>query len=222
MHYETHLKNHGLRHDPFKALVVPRPIGWVATVSREGVRNLAPYSFFNMVSDQPPMVIISSEVGKDSITNILETGEFTCSLVTKALHAQMNMTSAKVDAAVDEFELAGLAAAPSAYVKPPRVAESPAALECRLWKAVSLPPPDGQTESHYTVLFGRVVGVYIDDAVIRDGRVDMAAIEPVARLGYMDYTVVNAASIFSANRPDVAADGRTAVIESKPWDGQYR
>lgn len=222
MHYDTALKNHGLRHDPLKALVVPRPIGWVATVSREGVRNLAPYSFFNIVSDQPPMVIISSEVGKDSITNILETGEFTCSVVTQALHGQMNMTSAKVHADVDEFELAGLAAAPSVFVKPPRVAESPAALECRLWKAVSLPPPDGHAESHYTVLFGRVVGVYIDDAVIRDGRVDTAAIAPVARLGYMDYTVVTAASMFSANRPDVAADGRTAVIESKPWDGQYR
>ena len=222
MHYDTALKNHGFRHDPLKALVVPRPIAWVATVSCDGVRNLAPYRFFNIVSDQPPMVIISSEVGKDSITNILETGEFTCSLVTRSLHAQMNMTSAKVDASVDEFALAGVTAAPSAFVKAPRVAESPAALECRLWQTVSLPPPDGHADSHYTVLFARVVGVYIDDAVIRDGRVDTAAIEPVARLGYMDYTVVNAASIFSANRPNVAADGRTAVIESTPWDGQYR
>lgn len=222
MHYDTALKNHGMRHDPLKALIVPRPIAWVATVARDGTRNLAPYSFFNMVSDQPPMVMISSEVGKDSITNILETGEFTCSIVTRALHGQMNMSSAKVDASVDEFVLAGVEAAPSTHVKPPRVAKSPAALECRLWKAVPLAPPDGHEDPHYTVLLARVVAVYIDDAVIRDGRVDSAALEPVARLGYMDYAVVNAASIFTANRPDVSADGRTAVIESKPWDGQYR
>jgi len=226
MHYDTETRQHGLRHDPFKALVVPRPIGWISTVGRDGARNLAPYSFFNAVCDQPPVVLFSSGGHKDSLRNIEETGEFTCSMATWALRDQMNLSSAPVQRGVDEFVLAGLTPAPSVMVKPPRVAESPAAFECRLWKMVELPEPAARpgraTPARYTVVFGLVVGVYVDDACIRDGRVDTAAMRPLARMGYMDYAVVTPETTFSLNRPTVDADGRSAAVVPGEWDGVYR
>jgi flavin reductase (DIM6/NTAB) family NADH-FMN oxidoreductase RutF len=222
LHYDTKTKDHGMKHDPFKAVVVPRPIGWISSVSPEGILNLAPYSFFNIVSDEPHMVMFSSGGRKDTQRNIEASGEFTCSLVTDALRENMNMSSAAVSPDVDEFNLAGVTPAPSVYVKSPRVAESPVALECKLWKTVSLPPPHGQTESFWTVMFGLVVGVYIDDQYIRDGRVDTVALRPVSRLGYMDYSVVTPESIFRINRPTVGPDGHEAKVEDKPWDGVYR
>ena len=128
MFYETNVNNHGLEHDPFKALVAPRPVGWVSTLSKNNEVNLAPYSYFNAVSDAPPMVMISSNQRKDTLTNIEETGEFVCSLATYRLRDAMNMSSAVVDKNVSEFDLATLASADSQLVAPPRVADSPAAL----------------------------------------------------------------------------------------------
>jgi flavin reductase (DIM6/NTAB) family NADH-FMN oxidoreductase RutF len=224
MHYATqdrreHLK-HGLSHNPFKAIVAPRPIGWITTVDRAGVLNLAPYSFFNAVAEVPPMVMFASAGRKDSLRNIEETGEFTCSIATQALAEQMNLSSASVANDVDEYTLAGLATAPSLVVKPPRVAMSPAALECRLWKTVDLPAREGVTE--VTVLFGEVVAIYIDERFVKDGLVDTAAMRPVARMGYMDYAVVTPETSFTLNRPETAADRRSARVTPGPWDGGYR
>ena len=222
MHYDTRMNNHGLKHDPFKALVSPRPIGWISTVSSQGILNLAPYSFFNAVGDRPPMVMFSSAGRKDSLSNIEQTGEFVCSFVSNALRDRMNMSSAPVNAGVNEFQLAGLAPAPSVLVKPPRVAESPAALECRLWKIQPLPAPPGKSEPAYWVVFGEVVGVYIDEAYLKDGMFDVAAAQPLARLGYMDYAVVNQQTLFTLNRPQVGEDGDSATLVPGPWDGVYR
>jgi flavin reductase (DIM6/NTAB) family NADH-FMN oxidoreductase RutF len=138
--YETIANKHGLKHDPFKALVAPRPIGWISTIGKDGICNIAPYSFFNAVGEKPHYVIFSSAGRKDSLLNIEETGEFVCSLATWDLRFNMNMTSAAVPRGVDEFPLGDLTAAPCRLVKPPRVKESPAALECKHWKTVELPP----------------------------------------------------------------------------------
>lgn len=222
MHYDTASNAHGMKHDPFKALVVPRPIGWVSTVGKDGSRNLAPYSFFNAVSDRPPVVLFSSAGHKDTLRNIEETGEFTCSIATWDLRDAMNLSSAPVAYPVDEFEVAGLEAADSVHVKAPRVARSPAAFECKLWKTLQMPVDPAKPQLVYTVVFGLVVGIYIDEAVIRDGQVDTGAMRPLARLGYMDYAVVTPETMFTLNRPTVAADGRTATVVAGPWDGVYR
>ena len=208
MHYATaerkaHTK-HGLRHDPFKALVAPRPIGWITTVSESGVVNLAPYSFYNAVSEQPKMVMFSSTGRKDSLRNIETTGEFTCSVVSHELAAAMNLSSAGVASDVSEYALAGLATAPSLVVRPPRVEAAPAALECRLWKTIELPHGDADP-THY-VVFGEVVALFIDDRIVKDGRVDTAAMRPVARMGYMDYVVVTPETSFTLVRPPIAVD----------------
>ena len=220
LHYDPVNGRHGLKFDPFKALVVPRPIGWIGTLSREGVPNLAPYSFFNAVSDHPPIVMFSSHGHKDSLRNIEATGEFTCSLATLDLCDPMNLSSAKVTPEVDEFALSGLTATAGVAVKAPRVGESPAALECRLWKMLEL--PTAGRHAGYTVVFGNVVGIHIDDRFIRDGLVDTAAMKPVARLGYMDYSVLSHANAFSLNRPTVSEDGREATVVPGAWDGVYR
>ena len=220
MHYDTAKRDHGLPHDPFKALVVPRPIGWVSSIGKDGVVNLAPYSFFNAVSDRPPMLMFSSAGTKDSLRNVLETGEFTFSLATWALRDKMNLSSAMVARSVDEFELAGLTKAASRFVAPPRVAESPAAFECRLWQTLPLPaPPSGEG---YTLVLGMVVGVYIDEAYIKDGLVQSGEMRPLARLGYMDYSVLTPESMFTMNRPLPSDDGLSASVKPGPWDGVYR
>ncbi|MCH8239530.1 MAG: flavin reductase family protein [Proteobacteria bacterium] len=197
MFYETGENNHGLPHDPFKALIAPRPIGWISSLDPDGVVNLAPYSFFNAVSDRPPFVMFSSSVRKDSVRNIEATGEFVCSLATYELKDQMNQTSAMVGPEVDEMALAGLTPAPCNLVKPPRVAESPAAFECKYYKTLSLPGLDGSEGN--LVVIGEVIGIHIDDDAIKNGRVDTAKLRPIARLGYMDYAVVDA--VFSMDRP---------------------
>jgi flavin reductase (DIM6/NTAB) family NADH-FMN oxidoreductase RutF len=222
MHYETGARPGILRHDPFKAIVVPRPIGWIGTVSPEGVNNLAPYSFFNALSDAPPVVVFSSSGHKDSLRNVEATGEFTCSIATYALREQMSLSSATVPESVDEFAMTGLTAAPSKYVRAPRVAQSPVALECRLWKMLPMPVPPGRTEPVWTAVFGLVVGVYIDDAVLRDGMLDIAAIQPIARMGYMDYSVTRADTLFTLNRPEVGPDGKVKQPSPEKWDGVYR
>lgn len=222
MHYATaekreHLK-HGLRHDPFKAIVAPRPIGWISTVSPTGVLNLAPYSFFNAVSDAPPMVMFSTVGRKDSFRNIEANGEFTCSVASQDLVDQMNLSSAAVASEVDEYALAGLATAPSLLVAPPRVAASPAALECRLWKTLDLPG-----EGSPVVVFGHVVAIYIDPRVVTaEGLLDTAAMRPLARMGYMDYAVVTPETTFTLNRPRVSDDRHSASVTPGPFDGVYR
>jgi flavin reductase (DIM6/NTAB) family NADH-FMN oxidoreductase RutF len=205
--YETLTNNHGLRHDPWKALVVPRPIGWISTIGKDGVCNLAPYSFFNAVSEKPHYVVFGSSGLKHSVHNIQETGEFVCSLATYDLRYKMNTTSAAVPRGVDEFPLAGLTAAACKLVAPPRVKESPAAFECKLWQIVDLPPAAPGGPSGYHLVIGLVVGIHIDDAFIRDGVVDTGAMRPIARLGYMDYAVVTPETIFSIQRPAVDGEG---------------
>lgn len=224
MHYATtvpraHL-DHGLRHDPFKALVVPRPIGWISSVGPAGVVNLAPYSFFNAVADVPKMVMFSSNGRKDSLRNIEANGEFTCSIVSQALADAMNLSSATVASDVSEYALSGLDMAPSLVVGPPRVAAAPAAFECRLWKTLEL--PHGPDEPAHYVVFGHVVAIYIDDRFVADGVVDTAAMRPVARMGYMDYSVVTPETTFTLKRPEVTADRRGASVSPGAWDGKYR
>jgi flavin reductase (DIM6/NTAB) family NADH-FMN oxidoreductase RutF len=201
MFYRPGRDPHGLAHNPFKALVAPRPIGWISTLDAEGRRNLAPYSFFNAIADSPPMVLYSSngtKTGpvterKDTAANIRATGEFVVNVVPYALHEAMNRSSAPLPAGVDEFEAAGLTPAPSHEVAPPRVAEAPAALECRVWRIIDLP---GEAN---TLVIGTVVGIHIDDRVIRDGMVDVTRYAPVARLGYLDYAAVH--EVFQLARP---------------------
>lgn len=202
MFYDTR-GGHGLEHDPFKSLVVPRPIGWISTRDANGRANLAPYSFFNAVSSHPPIVMFSSngqhlEGGiKDSAKNAEETGEFVCNIATWELREQMNATSAMLARDVDEFERAGLTPATSVLVRAPRVEESPVNLECRYLQTVSL-PSDDPAGANYTV-FGIVVGIHIDQSIIKGGRIDMDAFKPIARLGYMDYTTVD--TVFTMERP---------------------
>jgi len=198
MFYSPKFEDHGLRHDPFKAIVAPRPIGWITAMSRAGAINLSPYSFFNAISSRPHIVMFSSEGYKDAVAFVEETGEFTCSLATKALDQQMNLTSAPLPRGVGEYGHAGLAMAPSRFVAPPRVAESPAALECRLLSVQQLRDLDGNEVPRWLVL-GQVVGIFIDDAFIRDGRFDIVAANPIARCGYNDYAEVD--HVFSIVRP---------------------
>ena len=210
MHYDAIANTHGLTRDPFKALVGPRPIGWVSSVSTNGICNLAPYSFFNAVSERPHYVMFSSDGVKDSLHNIHETGEFTCSMATWDTRFEMNMTSASVPADVDEYQIAGLTAVASRFVKPPRVKQAPAALECQHWKTIELPDVGTGSDNGYFVVFGRVVGIYIDDNYVREGRVDTGAMRPIARLGYMQYAVVTPETVFDINRPSIAEDGSLA------------
>jgi flavin reductase (DIM6/NTAB) family NADH-FMN oxidoreductase RutF len=200
LHYDTTLRDHGLPHDPFKALVAPRPIGWIGTLDADGRANLAPYSFFNAVGERPPLVMFASSGFKHSQANIEATGEFTCSLANWELRDAMNQTSATLEAGADEFAYAGLEKAPSRFVKPPRVAAAPAALECRLWKTVPLPAAEGTVP--YTLIIGQVVGVYIADEFIdANGIVNTGAMRPIARMGYREYAVVTPETTFAMNRP---------------------
>jgi flavin reductase (DIM6/NTAB) family NADH-FMN oxidoreductase RutF len=198
MFYRTDTNAHGMRHDPFKAIVAPRPIGWISSVAKSGVPNLAPYSFFNAVAEHPHYIVIGSSGMKDSLTNVEATGEFVINLATYELREQMNISSARVAPDVDEFKLAGLTQAPSRFVKAPRVKESPAALECKLFQIVPLPDDNGDAKQW--AILGRVIGVYIDDRFVIDGRVDTAAMKPIARMGYSEYTTVETA--WRMRRPD--------------------
>jgi flavin reductase (DIM6/NTAB) family NADH-FMN oxidoreductase RutF len=198
MFYETAKNDHGLPYDPLKAIVAPRPIGWITSIGAKGEINLAPYSFFNALSSRPPIVGFSSESLKDSVSLVEETKEFVCNLATYDLREAMNKTSASLPRGVNEMEIAGLAAAPSRLVKPPRVAASPCALECRWLQTVRLKDLEGRTLERYFVI-GQVVGIHIDDRFIKNGMLDTAAMRPIARCGYQDYAVVDAT--FSLVRP---------------------
>lgn len=202
MFYRTD-ESHGLARNPFNAIVVPRPIGWVSTMDAEGAVNLAPYSFFNAVAYFPPQVMYSSTGShvqgglKDSVANIRETGEFVMNMATWPLREKVNLSSAPAPHGTDEFEVAGLTKAPSELVAPPRIAESPVNLECRLVKVVELLADN--PESPNLVVFGQVLGIHIADEVIVDGHVDVHRLQPISRLGYNEYGRVT--EVFTMDRP---------------------
>ena len=202
--YISDTRKHGLPFNPFKALVAPRPIAWVSTQDTDGVLNLAPYSFFNAMADSPPIIVFAPNNPrpgggrKDTLTNIETTNEFVVNLCSLSLKDQMNTSSAHVPPDADEFAMSGLTPAPSEKVKPPRVAEALAALECEFMFRVRL--PSGHPKIENNAVFGKVVGIHIDDSILKDGMVDMAAYQPLARLGYMDYSYVD--KVFAMDRPD--------------------
>lgn len=197
MFYEPSL-GHGLPHDPFKAIVAPRPIGWISSLDERGRPNLAPYSFFNAVHSRPPMVMFTSESMKHSAANAIASGEFVFNLCPHPLFDAMNISSGALAAGASEFEAAGLETAPSRVVKAPRVVGAPAALECRVAQSFQLKDAAGAM-LHGWMIIGEVVGVHIDEAFLRDGRFDTAAAQPLARCGYRDYAVVT--EMFEALRP---------------------
>ena len=199
MFYDPREGDHGLPRDPFKSLIVPRPIGWISSISGNGVVNLAPYSFFNGVSSNPAVVMFcpGGATRKDSLHNVEETGEFVVNVATAGQREQMNETSAVVGPEIDEFALAGLEPLPSRVVKPPRVAGAPVHMECRHLQTIVLPSDHPGAPNH--MVLGLVVGIHIDEAILTDGMVDMAKFRPIARLGYMDYTVVD--NVFTMLRP---------------------
>ncbi|MEI8701233.1 MAG: flavin reductase family protein [Mesorhizobium sp.] len=197
MFYEPS-KGHGLPHDPSKAIVAPRPIGWISTVNKAGKLNLAPYSFFNAFSTRPFIVWFSSEGEKDSATFAEETGEFVANLVSRDLAEKMVRTAVDAPRGVSEFDYADLAMAPSRLVAPPRVAAAPAALECRVTEILRPKALDG-TATSAVIVAGEVVGVHIDDAFLNDGIFDIVKAGNVGRLGYMDYASVS--EIFPMRRP---------------------
>jgi flavin reductase (DIM6/NTAB) family NADH-FMN oxidoreductase RutF len=187
-----------LPHDPFKAMIAPRPIGWVTTMSASGDVNLAPYSYFNAFSSTPPIIGFSSEGRKDSVSFAEETGEFVWNMATYDLRHAMNATSAALSRGTSEFEHAGLASVSSVLVRPPRVAASPCAMECKVLQIQQLKDLMGRKLDSYLVL-GEVIGVHIDDRFIEAGRVDITRMRPIARCGYADYAVVD--SLFVLQRP---------------------
>ena len=196
MYYETAKNNHGLKHNPMKALVTPRPIGWITAMSKNGEVNLSPYSFFNLMSVRPDIVAFSSEGMKDAITFVEETKEFVCNLATWDQRQAVHESSAVLPRGESELSFAGLESVPSRFVAPPRVKDSPVALECRWIKSVPL-DPDENTPGRYIMVIGHVIGVYIDDDFVKDGLVDSAAMKPIARGGYMDYFVSDPSTKFS-------------------------
>ena len=191
---------HGLPHNPFNALISPRPIGWIATRGADGSENLAPYSFFNAVAYTPPQVMFASTSAKpdrdgtkDSVSNIRETGVFAVNIVAFAMRDVMNQTSGPWDADTDEFTLAGVEKAQCETIDCPRVAQAPATLECKMTQIVQL-----AGEANFTV-FGEVTGVHMRDEFIVDGMFDVTRFHPLSRLGYQDYAVVE--NVFSLERP---------------------
>ncbi len=192
---------HGLPHNPFNAIITPRPIGWISTRDADGINNLAPYSFFNGVAYTPPQVMFAStgtkqdqNAGKDSIANIEATGVFCVNVVAHAHRDTMNASSAGLPKDVDEFSHAGLSPIECETISCARIEGVPAALECKLTQIVTLP---GEANR---VVFGEVTGVHLHDDHIRDGKFDVTSFQPLARLGYRDYSVVR--EVFSLNRPD--------------------
>lgn len=195
MYYEPRNNDHGLPFNPLKACVVPRPIGWISTVDSDGAVNLAPFSFFNMLSYNPPYVLFSSgmhadSAHKDTVLNIEQTGEFVYNMATWDQREAMNQSALIVERGVDELAAAGLEALPASLVRPPRVKGAPVHFECRHYTTLDLP---GRTRrAAHKVVIGEVVGVHIDDAALTaDGLLDIARIRPIGRLGYMDYVSVD-------------------------------
>ncbi|WP_010160959.1 MULTISPECIES: flavin reductase family protein [unclassified Sphingomonas] len=191
----------GLDHDPLNAIVAPRPIGWISTLAEDGTRNLAPYSFFNLFNYRPPIIGFASMGWKDSAANITATGEFVWNLVTRDLADAMNASAATVGPEVDEFDLAKLATVPSRLVKPPRVAASPVAFECRHTQTLRLKTTDGRELDQWMIL-GEVIGIHIAPALIADGAYQTAAAHPILRGGGpADYFEIGADALFKMPRP---------------------
>ena len=200
-YYYQPAQGHGLAHDPFNAIVGPRPIGWIASRSAGGVLNLAPYSFFNAFNYTPPIIGFASIGHKDSLSNIEQTGEFVWNLATLPLAEAMNQSCAAVGPEVDEFELAGLTPAPSRLIDVPRVAESPVAFECRKTQIIQLQSAAGDAVNTWLVL-GEVVGVHIDRRLLVDGVYQTAAAEPILRGGGpADYFRIEPDALFRMHRP---------------------
>src|SRR5579875_660956 len=198
MFYEPDKNNHGLRFNPFKSICVPRPIAWISSLSVDGIPNLAPFSQFTNLSFDPPMVVISARANTDTARNVNATSEFVVNMATYELREAVNKTSAVVPSEVDEAMLAGLEMLPSTLVKPKRVAASPVQMECKLYSSVVIP---GRLRDHgHNLIIGRVIGIHIRDEVLKDGRIDIAGIRPLARMGYLDYTSVQ--DVFTMPPPD--------------------
>ncbi|MEM7318415.1 MAG: flavin reductase family protein [Pseudomonadota bacterium] len=192
---------HGLPHNPFNAIITPRPIGWISSRDNEGRNNLAPYSFFNGVAYTPPQVMFASTGSKpdqsntkDSMANIEETGVFCVNVVESAMRDAMNVSSATIGKDEDEFARAKLTSVECDTINCARVARAPAALECKLTRIVTLPGAANR------VAFGEVTGIHLRDDCLRDGIFDLTAFQPLARLGYRDYSVVD--NVFTLARPD--------------------
>jgi flavin reductase (DIM6/NTAB) family NADH-FMN oxidoreductase RutF len=209
MFYEPHKKNHGLPRDPYTAVVGPRPIGWITSMNKHGEINLAPYSFFNSVSSDPPMVMFASDGRKNTIDFVEETGEFVCNLAVWDLREQVKETSWAYPRGVNEMAAAGLEAAPSVLVKPPRVKASPCALECKWLQTLRLTDIDGNPSPRF-IAFGQVIGVHIDERFIKDGLLDTGAMQPIHRAGYNEYFVT---------RPDARFTVPFAERHRGPRDG---
>jgi len=202
LHYYEPKNGHGLKHDPFNAIIAPRPIGWISSRDAKGNVNLAPYSFFNGFCYVPPIIGFSSTSRKDSVANIQETGEFVWNLATMDLAKQMNATAAHVAREVDEFSIAGLTPVPSKLVNVPRVAESPVSFECKLTQVVQLQRADGKKVDSWLTL-GEVVAVHIDKAMIREGVYQTALARPIVRAGRRgDYFEIRQDAMFEMPRPD--------------------
>lgn len=195
MYYEPGKTRHGLAHDPFKSCVVPRPIGWISTISPDGISNLAPYSQFQNLTFDPPYVMFAANQNtlgkrKDTTMNAEQTGEFVYNMVTWDLKDAMNLTAQETAPDVDEFDLAGVTKAPSKRVKPFRVAESPIHMECLYHQTLRL--PGSGTMGTVDIIIGRVVAVHIkDEFIAEDGKIDIPKIKPIGRLGYYDYSVID-------------------------------
>ncbi|EJC79374.1 conserved protein of DIM6/NTAB family [Rhizobium leguminosarum bv. trifolii WSM2297] len=198
MFYTTDSNRHGLAHDPFKAIVSPRPIGWIGSKGRDGSINLAPYSFFNAVADRPKLVMFSSAGRKDSQRNAAETGVFTCNFVSRDLAEKMNLSSAALPYGNSEFDFAGLTPKQAELIDAPYVGEAFAVLECKVTEILE-PKTLSGTPSENVLIFGEVVGIRIDEAIVKDGRLDMSLARPVARMGYMDYS--EGCDVFEMIRP---------------------
>jgi flavin reductase (DIM6/NTAB) family NADH-FMN oxidoreductase RutF len=202
--FEPHKRDRDLlRFDPFKAMIAPRPVGWIASRDRGGRVNLAPYSFFNAFSGEPPIVGFCSEGLKDSAAFALDSGEFVWNMATYDLREKMNMTSAPLERGSSEFNHAGLETADCVLVKAPRVAASPCALECKVTQHMRLNDKDGALTERYLVL-GQVIGLHVDERFIRDGIIDILAMKPIARCGYQDYTSID--RLFPIRRPEGAGN----------------
>jgi len=200
-HFFEPANGHGLTHDPFNAIVGPRPIGWIGSVTAQGGRNLAPYSFFNAFNYRPPIIGFASIGWKDTVANIEATRVFTWNLATMPLARAMNASSATVGSEVDEFALAGLTPAPSRLIAAQRVLESPVNFECRLTQLLQLETASGQSVKTW-VVFGEVVAVHIDPTLIKDGVYDTAAGQPILRAGRLgDYAAIRPDAMFEMIRP---------------------
>ncbi|MBW6527317.1 flavin reductase family protein [Sphingomonas sp. RHCKR7] len=200
-HFYEPAAGHGLRHDPLNAIVAPRPIGWISTVSRDGVRNLAPYSFFNLFNYKPPIVGFCSVGAKDSLANARDTGEFVWNLATRDLAEAMNASSVAAPPEADEFALAGLETLPAAKVRPPRVAASPVQFECVVTQLVQLEARGGDRLPSWLVL-GEAVAIHLDRALLEDGVYQTARARPITRGGGpADYFEITAEQLFRLERP---------------------